>query len=134
MSKDVKFIGPNSTLQEAAKIMGEMDIGILPIGENDRLIGMLTDRDIVIRTLANGKDIKTTTVKEIMTPKCLYCREEDTVEDVSKNMAQSKVRRMPVLNSNKRLVGIISLGDLSCKGSKEAAGEALQAISSRRKI
>jgi len=131
MSKEVKFVDPNTSLQEAAKIMREKDIGILPIGENERIVGMLTDRDIVIRTLANGKDVKSTTVKEVMTPKCLYCFEEDTIEDVSKSMSQSQIRRMPVLNKEKRLVGIISLGDLACKGSKQVAGDALQSISQK---
>ena len=131
MSKDVKFVDPNTTIQEAAKIMREKDIGSLPIGENDRLVGMITDRDIVIKTLANGKDVKETKVTEAMTPKCLYCFEEDTIEEVSKNMAESQVRRMPVLNREKRLVGIVSLGDLCCKGSKQAAGDALQAISQK---
>jgi CBS domain-containing protein len=132
MSKDCKVIDPNTTFQEAAKIMRDKDVGCLPVGEHDRLVGIITDRDLVVRSLANAKEVQTGKVKDAMTPKCLYCFEEDTIEEVSENMAQNQVRRLPVLNSSKRLVGIISLGDLCCKGSKETASEALQAISHKK--
>jgi len=128
MTKDCNFIDSNATLQQAAKIMKDKDIGFLPVGDNDKIIGIITDRDIVVRTLANGKEINTTTAKDVMTPNCLYCFEEDSVEEVSTNMAKNKVRRLPVLNASKRLVGIVSLGDVSFKGSTKSAGEALGTI------
>lgn len=133
MTKEVKYIDPNTTLKEAAHIMRDKDIGSLPVGENDHLIGVITDRDITIRAIANGSDPKTETVKKIMTPKCLYCFEEDSVEETAKNMAENQIRRLPVMNKDKRLVGIISLADISIKASKQTAGEALQGISQRIK-
>lgn len=131
MSKDVKCVDSDTSLHEAAKIMRDKDIGALPVCGNDRLIGFVTDRDIVVRILAEGKDTKTTTVKDAMTPQCLYCFEEDSLEDVSKNMGKSQIRRLPVLNQDKRLVGIVALADLCCRGSKQAAAEALHAISQK---
>ena len=132
MTKEVKYIAPNLTLKEAAGIMREKDIGALPVGENDHLTGVITDRDITVRAIANGFDPKTTTVKQAMTPKCLYCFENDSIEETAKNMAENQVRRLPVMNKDKRLVGIISLADISIK-AKQAAGEALQGISQRTK-
>ena len=132
MSKDCKVIDPNTTFQEAAKIMRDKDVGCLPIGEHDRLVGIITDRDLVVRGLVNGKDVQSAKVKDAMTPKCLYCFEEDTIEEASENMAKNQVRRLPVLNSTKRLVGVISLGDLCCKGSKQTAAEALESISKKK--
>jgi CBS domain-containing protein len=131
MTKEVKYINPNTTIKEAAHIMRDKDIGSLPVSENDQIIGVITDRDIAIRAIANGSDPQTETVKQIMTPKCLYCFEEDSVEDTAKNMAENQIRRLPVMNKEKRLVGIISLADISIKASKQAAGEALQSISQK---
>lgn len=131
MTRDVKFISPNLTIMEAADIMRQKDIGALPVGEKDTLLGMLTDRDLTVRGIATGSDPKTATVKQFMTPKCLYCFEEDSVEDTAKNMAKNQVRRLPVLNKDKRLVGIIALADISTKASKETAGEALKGISKK---
>ena len=131
MTRDVKYISPNLTIMEAADIMRQKDIGALPVGENDKLLGMLTDRDLTVRGVASGYDPKTATVKQLMTPKCLYCFEEDSVEDTAKNMAENQVRRLPVLSKDKRLVGIITLGDISLKASKETAGEALKGISKK---
>ena len=133
MTKDVKYIEPNLTIKEAAKIMKDKDVGALPVGENDKLTGVITDRDITIRAIANGSDPQTTTVKEAMTPNCLYCFEEDSIEDTAKNMAENQVRRLPVMNKDKRLVGIVALADLCTKGSKQSAGEALQGISQKGK-
>lgn len=129
MTKSVKYIDPSLTLTETAKIMLEKDIGALPVGENDRLTGMITDRDISIRATAKGLNPQSTTVKQVMTPHCLYCFENDSVEDAARNMGKNQIRRLPVMNKDKRLVGIVSLGDLSCKGCKEIAGEALATIS-----
>ncbi len=131
MTREVKYIDPNSTVKEAARQMREKDVGALPVGENDRLIGVITDRDITIRAIANGHDPDSITIKQVMTPKTLYCYEEDSVEDAAKNMGQNQVRRFPVLNTDKRLVGIISLGDIVSKGAKPAAAEALFLISKK---
>ncbi|HUX79778.1 MAG TPA: CBS domain-containing protein, partial [Alphaproteobacteria bacterium] len=120
MTKEVKFIDPNLSIKEAARLMKERDLGALPVGENDKLVGVITDRDITIRALANGHDIESVTIKEIMTPHCLYCFEEDSIEDAAKNMGKNQIRRLPVINKDKRLVGIISLGDIVSKGSKPA--------------
>lgn len=131
MTKDVKYIDPNTTVKDAARLMNEMDIGFLPVGENDRLIGIITDRDITLRCVAKGHKPDEITVREVMTPKCLYCYAEAEVEEVADNMGKNQIRRLPVLNEEKRLVGIVSLGDLVCRGSKHHAGEALHAISQR---
>jgi CBS domain-containing protein len=131
MTKDVKFIKPTTLIQEAAKIMREEDVGALPVGDNDRLVGMITDRDIVIRALIDNTDIKGTTVERAISSHCLYCFEDDSIEDLSNNMAKNQVRRLPVLNQEKRLVGIVSLCDLVSRGSKETAAEALSAISKK---
>lgn len=131
MTRDVKFISPNLTIMEAANVMREKDIGALPVGENDKLLGMLTDRDLTVRGTAIGSDPKTAIVKQIMTPKCLYCFEEDSVEDTAENMAQNQIRRLAVLNNDKRLVGIVALADISLKASKETAGKALEGISKK---
>jgi len=129
MTKNVKFITTSTTLKEAATLMLERDVGSLPVGENDRLVGVITDRDITIRSTAKGQNPQSITVKDVMTPKCLYCFEEDTIEEAASNMGKNKIRRLPVLSQDKRLVGIISLGDISLKGTKQATGEALFAIS-----
>ncbi len=131
MTRETKYITPHSTIQEAAKLMTAENIGFLPVGDNDRLVGSITDRDIVIRTLSNGKDTKTTTVKDAMTPKCLYCYESDTVEEAANNMSTNKVRRLAVLNGNKRLVGVVTVGDLWTKSSPEDAAKVLKTITKK---
>jgi CBS domain-containing protein len=131
MTRETKYVTPQSTIQEAAKLMTAEDIGFLPVGENDRLVGSITDRDIVIRTLSNGRDTKTTTVKDIMTPKCLYCYDSDTVEEAANNMSTNKVRRLAVLNENKRLVGVVTIGDLWTKSSTEDAAKILKTITKK---
>jgi CBS domain-containing protein len=130
MSRDVRVASPSDTLQQAAKMMAELDAGVLPVGENDRLVGMITDRDIAIRGDAEGRDPTRTPVREIMTEATVkYCFEDEDVEHVAQNMAQLQVRRLPVMNRQKRLVGVVSLGDLSTRGDSSAAGEALRGIS-----
>ncbi|MGZ5279837.1 MAG: CBS domain-containing protein [Pseudobdellovibrionaceae bacterium] len=113
MTKTVELGNPHMSLLEAAQIMRDGDFGILPIGENDRLMGMITDRDIVIRAVAEGKDPKNIPVREIMSPKVLYCYEDQTLEEIASNLGDNQIRRLPVLNRQKRLVGILSLGDLA---------------------
>ena len=113
MTKNVELGTPTMSLQEAAQRMRDGDFGILPVTENDRLLGMVTDRDIVIRAVAEGKDPAKTIVRDVMSPKVLYCFEDETLEDIAQNLGDNQIRRLPVLNREKRLVGILSLGDLA---------------------
>jgi CBS domain-containing protein len=128
MTQDVKVASPEDTLQHAAELMTDIDAGVLPVGENDRLVGMLTDRDIAVRAVARGKAPDRTTVREVMSPDIKYVYDDESVEDAARNMSKLQVRRLPVLNREKRLVGIVSLGDLALK-KKGPAGTALQGIS-----
>ncbi len=130
MTNHVEIGKPNMSLQEAAQKMRDGDFGMLPIGENDRLVGMLTDRDITIRATAEGKDPKKIQVKELMTANVLYCYEDQTLDEVCENLGDNQIRRLTVLNRQKRLVGILSLGDLAqLKAKPEKAEEALSRIS-----
>src|ERR1700754_3737315 len=127
MSDDVRIANPNQTIRDAATLMAKIDAGILPVGENDRLVGMISDRDIAVRAIAMGKG-PDTLVREVMSEDVKYCFEEDDINDVAQNMAHTRVRRLPGLNNSKRLVGIVSLGDLALKASPANAGEALCGI------
>ena len=129
MTRDVRVAAPTQTLREAAKLMAELDVGVLPVGENDRLVGMVTDRDIAIRGVACGLGPETQ-VSEVMTDSVMYCFVDETIEEVSRNMGDVQVRRMPVVDRSKRLVGIISLSDIANgEGAIDEAGEALRDIS-----
>src|SRR5690606_8949466 len=107
--------------------MRDGDIGSLPVAEGDRLIGMVTDRDIVLRVVAEGRDCAEATARDAMSPGILYCYDDETIEDVLDNMGDNQIRRLPVLSRSKRLVGVVSLGDLSLSG--RSAGQALRQIS-----
>jgi CBS domain-containing protein len=128
MTRDVRIARPDQTIQDAAKTMSDVDAGGLPVGENDRLVGMITDRDIAIRAVAEGKGPQTS-VREVMTADVRYCFEDEDTDEVSRHMADEQVRRVPVLNREKRLVGILSLGDLAVMSGGGRAGEALAGIS-----
>jgi CBS domain-containing protein len=128
MSSDVKIASPDQSIRDAARLMAEIDAGVLPVGENDRLVGMITDRDIAIRAVAAGKP-PTTPVREIMSSEVKYCFADDDLDDVAENMADIKLRRLPVLDREKRLVGIVSLGDIALMDGPSNAGSALCAIS-----
>ena len=128
MTRDVRVAAPGQTIRDVAKIMDEIDAGILPVGENDRLVGMITDRDITVRAVAAGKG-PDTPVRDVMSTEHVhYCFEDEDIEDVAKNMGEHKVRRLPVMDRNKRLVGIISLGDLAA-GEQKAAGKTVKEVS-----
>jgi CBS domain-containing protein len=129
MTGDVRVVTPDQSIIEAAKLMADCDCGVLPVGENDRLVGMVTDRDIVVRGLANGKTGETTTIREVMSEDVMYCFEEDDVCDVARNMGDLQMRRLPVVNRDKRLVGIVSLGDIAVTDEKQSTAEALSCIS-----
>jgi CBS domain-containing protein len=113
----------------AARLMADLDVGVLPVGENDRLIGMVTDRDIVVRGLASGRGTDAT-IRDVMSQDVRYCYEDQSVDEVSINMGDIQVRRLPVLNREKRLVGIISLGDIATSdASTSESGETLSEVS-----
>jgi len=113
MSHDVELIDPNSTIRDAACKLRAEDIGALPVGENDRLIGMITDRDMVIRCVADDRQPSKCLVRDAMSKKICYCFEDDDLDEAAQLMADHQVRRLPVLNRNKRLVGMISVADIS---------------------
>src|SRR5262245_29316881 len=113
MTRGVECIGPDATLQEAAAKMKSLDVGTLPVCDNDRLVGMVTDRDITVRATAEGDPPTEIRVRDIMTPEVIYCFEDAQVTDAAQLMEQKQVRRLVVLNSDKRMVGIVSLGDLA---------------------
>lgn len=113
MSHDVELINPNSTIRDAARKLRAEDIGAMPVGENDRLIGMITDRDIVVRCVAEDKLPSQCRVRDVMSKKICYCFEDEDLDEAAQIMADHQVRRLPVLNRNKRLVGMISLADIS---------------------
>lgn len=129
MSSDVYVSSPDDTLQTAAQAMADLDTGVLPVGEGERLIGMITDRDIVIRGVARALDPQNATIRDVMSSGVCYCFDDEDVEDAAQQMAELQVRRLPVLDRSKRLVGIISLGDLSQEADKRVSGDALQGVS-----
>jgi CBS domain-containing protein len=128
MSHDVELIDPNSTIRDAARKMRAGDIGAVPVGENDRLIGMITDRDIVMRCTAEDHQPSQCLVRDAMSKKICYCFEDDDLDAAAEIMADHQVRRLPVLDRSKRLVGMISLADLG-RFDAHAAGSAIEGIS-----
>lgn len=129
MTRDVRLVRPDQTIRDAAHLMAELDIGCVPVEDGDRLVGMITDRDIAVRAIAEGRG-PTTAVREVMTPDVKYCYDDQSVDDITRNMADIRVRRLPVVDRNKRLVGILSLGDLAIdESAQDEAGEALCGIS-----
>ena len=127
MTSNVNYVAPDALIPVVARLMRDEDIGSVPVAENDRLIGMITDRDLVVRLLADGGDLSAARARDVMSPKILYCVEDQSVDDVLNNMADNQVRRLPVINRQKRLVGMVSLGDLS-RAADKRAGSALREI------
>jgi CBS domain-containing protein len=120
MTREVRVANPDQSIREVAKIMAEIDAGAMPVGDNDRLVGMITDRDIAIRAVGEGKG-PDTPVREVMsTEQVLYCYEDEDLDHVAKNMSEQQVRRLPVVSRDKRLVGIVSLGNLAQKEGRSA--------------
>jgi CBS domain-containing protein len=124
MTPDIEVVAPDDTLKTAARLMEELDSGALPVSEDNRLLGIITGRDIAIQVVAEGRDPETTTVRQAMSTDVLYCCEDESAEDDSRKMGDWWVRRLPVVTQDKRLRGIVSLGELEPAGSasKEAAG------------
>ena len=128
MHKGVDWVSPDTPVSELAKLMREHDIGAIPIGENDRLIGMVTDRDITMRAVAEDRLPSSTSVRDVMSEKIYYCFEDDDVEEAARCMAENQVRRLPILNRDKRLTGIVSLADIA-KTHEECEKTALEGVS-----
>jgi CBS domain-containing protein len=130
MTRGAECARPEDTLQHAAERMKALEIGVLPVCENDRIVGMITDRDITVRATADGAAPGTARVRDVMTPDVVYCFEEQDASEASRLMKENQIRRLVVLNSDKRLVGIVSLGDLAVEsGDERLAGHTLEAIS-----
>lgn len=130
MTREVEVVHPEAPLQEAARKMKDLDVGSIPVCDGDRLVGMVTDRDIAIRAVSEGRDPRSTPVQAVMTPKVMYCFDDQDVEEAARVMADKQIRRLPVLNREKRLVGIVSLGDVSVDtGDKRLSGKTLEEIS-----
>jgi CBS domain-containing protein len=127
MKREVRIVDPAETLQYAARTMADIDAGFLPVSENDRLVGIITDRDITIRAVGTGRapDAK---IRDVMSQEVRYCYADDDVDDILYNMAEQQIRRLPVVDRDKRLVGVISITDLATNGVAARTGETLGEI------
>jgi len=130
MHKGVDWLDPDTPVTDLAKLMRQHDIGAIPIGENDRLIGMVTDRDIVCKGLAEDSfDARRATARDVMTRGIHCCREDDDLAKAVRHMEELKVRRLPVINKSKRMIGILSLGDISRSAPSDLLSEILKSVS-----
>jgi len=129
MHKGVEWVEPDTPISKIAAKMKTLDVGAIPVGENDHLIGMVTDRDIACRGMADSKEPAKLTARDVMTKGIIYCKENEDLADAVRIMEQKKVRRLPVLNDEKRMVGILSLGDVSHCGPRTLTGEVMAAVS-----
>lgn len=129
MHKDAQWVSPDTPVKAVAKAMAEQDIGAIPVGENDRLIGMVTDRDIVVRGLADGKDVAALTARDVMTEGIAWCRDTDDLTHAANLMQSKQIRRLPVIDKHKRMVGMLSLGDLSNAGTDRTIAASAKAVS-----
>ena len=129
LSRNVETLPPDATIREAAQRMRSLDVGSMPVCDGAHLLGMITDRDITIRAVADGRDPAQTPVRDAMTPDVQYVFENDDVRKAAQIMEDRQIRRLPVVNQEKRLVGIVSLGDIARTGNDRLSGEALQQIS-----
>jgi CBS domain-containing protein len=129
MHKGVDWVGPDTPVSEIAKLMREHDIGAVPIGENDRLTGMVTDRDIVCKGLAeDGFDARRATARDVMTAGIHCCREDDALAKAVRHMEELKIRRLPVINKSRRMVGMLSLGDVSYSAPSDLLSECVKSV------
>lgn len=129
MHKGVTWVDPNTPVEQLARLMQKHDIGAIPIGDNDRLVGMVTDRDIVCRCIAAGLDPKRATARDVMTEGIVFCLDKRELDDAARIMETKKIRRLPVINGKKRMVGILSLGDVYQTGPQYVGGEVMHAVS-----
>jgi CBS domain-containing protein len=129
MTRGVRSMSPTDTLQFAARAMDELDVGSLPVCDGGHVVGMVTDRDITVRGVAQGLPVETTPLSEVMSEGVEYCFEDETIDDATEQMQSAQIRRLPVLDRQKRLVGMLALGDVAAKANSDQAGEALADIS-----
>ena len=130
MHEGVDWVNPDTPVVELAKLMREHDIGAIPIGDNDRLIGMVTDRDIVCKGLAlDGFDPSRATARDVMTPGIHCCREDDDLSQAVRHMETLKIRRLPVINKNERMVGMLALGDVGSSAPDDLVSECVKSVS-----
>lgn len=129
MTRGVHWIAPERSVIEAAQLMDELDVGVLPVYDDNTLLGLLTDRDIVLRAVARNRVSESVTVKDLMSHEVLWCYEDEPIEDVLDDMIRRQIRRLPVMNRLKQLIGIVSLGDIAAKTNSTGIGRALGEIS-----
>jgi CBS domain-containing protein len=129
MTRGVRSMTPTDTIRFAAQAMDELDVGSIPVCDGDRVVGMVTDRDITVRAVAHGLPVETTPISAVMSEGVEYCFEDETVDDATEQMQSAQIRRLPVLNRQKKLVGMLALGDVAAKTNSDQAGEALADIS-----
>jgi CBS domain-containing protein len=129
MTREVEVIHPDDPLQVAAQKMRDRDIGFLPVCDGDRLIGVVSDRDIIVRVIAEGRDPKAVMGRNLVTAPVIYCFEDQDVDEAAQIMQENQIRRLVILNRDKRLVGVVSLGDLAMNRSADQSGEVLQSVS-----
>ena len=133
MHEGVEWVEADTKAIDVARRMREKDIGAIPVGKQDRLVGMITDRDLAVRVLAEGKDPSALTAEEVMSRGIIYCRTGETLEDAVRLMEEHKIRRLPVLDDDKRMIGMLSLGDISQKADRTLAGEVLRSVAEHHK-
>ncbi|WP_065091722.1 CBS domain-containing protein [Rhizobium leucaenae] len=129
MHKEVRSVTPTMPVRDLAKIMKTEDIGAIPVVENDRMIGMITDRDLALRAFADGHDISMLTAREVMSPGATFCHATDRIEEAVHMMEKHKIRRLPVMNAQNRMVGMLSIGDISHCGSKPLTDLLMKSVS-----
>jgi CBS domain-containing protein len=129
MHEGVAWVSPDEPVAKIAAVMRDQDVGAVPVGENDRLIGIVTDRDIALRSFSNGKDPLKMTARDVMTGPITYCLADEEVDDAVRLMEKSRIRRLPVINKEKRMVGMLSLGDIAAVASPSLCNETLRAVS-----
>ncbi|WP_045836970.1 CBS domain-containing protein [Hyphomicrobium sp. 99] len=129
MHKGAEWVSPQTPLSQVAQLMKDLDIGALPVGENDRLVGMVTDRDITCRAIAGSQDVSKMTAQNVMSKGIVYCTAEEELEDALRLMETKKIRRLPVIDGKKRMVGMLSIGDVSHAAPRSVSGEVITAVS-----
>jgi len=129
MHRGVAWVEPNTSIRDVARMMRDNDIGSVPVGENDHLVGIVTDRDIICRGIADGADFSVLRARDVMSKPIIYCRADDELEQAIRIMEKNKIRRLPVIDKDKRLAGMLALGDISQIGGEDLAGEVMRSVS-----
>ena len=129
MHKGAKWVSPETAVPEVAKLMKDLDIGAVPVGKDDRLVGMVTDRDIACRGIVQSPDVSKVTAEQVMTKGIVYCKADEDLEDAVRLMESKQIRRLPVIDDKKRMVGMLSLGDVSHAVSRSVSGEVISCVS-----